>query len=327
VIAAAAALASVAAAQPAYRLVQVPTLGNFGRPIAISHNGTVLGLDGKGYFIWSASKGRIDIHDAGLEGEKTIFPTCVNDSGQVAGEYSLAHDESRAFIWYPKGTFRDIGTLGGTVTSTYGINNYGEVVGSSSTQSGIQHAFAWGTSVPWKSVMQDISAAFPTTQSYAYAVDSFGDVAGQYSGPATLGLPIACEWNCLTGKGLPARFPSTLASAVNDLGHVAGWNKDTDECFFWSPRRGYVPIASGFIEQTLVAMNDHDEVVGGGGLVTPSFLWTASAGFQPLQGLVIPGSPPISNPVGIDDSGNILAQGVRRGEEIIFILMPIKIQP
>ena len=322
VIAAVAALASISAAQPTYRWKQIPTRGGFGRPIAMSRNGTILALDGRGYFTYSEAKGRLSIRTVDLVGAKTLFPTCINSLGEVAGGYSLGHGVSRAFIWYPSGKFLDIGTLGGTISYATAINDFGEVVGYSSTTSAIQHAFTWSEAAPWKGVMRDQSVAFPFSESYAYGVDSYGDVVGEFNGKATQQRSVASEWTTNTGTGLPHFFAPTVATAINDPGHIAGWDATSDRCFFWSKQTGYIPISEGLPDLTPVAINNNDEIVGGGDF-SPGFLWTPTRGLQSLQSLVQPGSPKIGNAVGIDENGDILAEGGPLGG-IIYVLTRTK---
>jgi probable HAF family extracellular repeat protein len=52
----------------------------------------------------------------------------------------------RAVLWEGEGV-TDLGTLGGVFGLAKGINDRGQVVGSSSLASGEEHAFLWGTGV------------------------------------------------------------------------------------------------------------------------------------------------------------------------------------
>jgi len=61
--------------------------------------------------------------DLGASGGGYSYANAMNDIGQISG-YIYTEDTSRAFLW-ENGTMTDLGTLEGSESWAYGINNSG----------------------------------------------------------------------------------------------------------------------------------------------------------------------------------------------------------
>jgi probable HAF family extracellular repeat protein len=116
----------------------------------------------------------------------------------------------------------DLGTLGGGSSSAHGINNAGEVVGTSGTAVPTEgHAFLYSAGL-----MHDLGT-LGGEDSFAYSIDAFGRVTG-YANPDgnTVGRAYLYE----SGTMKPLETLGGLVNqgnSINDSGHVAGWSEIT----------------------------------------------------------------------------------------------------
>jgi probable HAF family extracellular repeat protein len=105
------------------------------------------------------------------------FPTFardINNSGQVVGSFSvdITNYTYEAFLWQD-GTATELGTLGGTNSEAYAVNDVGQVVGKAQTSTGDFHAFFWD------GAMQDLGTLANYTSSVAYGINNRGRVVGK----------------------------------------------------------------------------------------------------------------------------------------------------
>ncbi|MBU8858683.1 hypothetical protein KSK32_15795 [Micromonospora sp. WMMB482] len=142
----------------------------------------------------------------------------VNEAGTVAGTYGYKDWTdppfvNQAFVWRD-GVLRSLGTLGGPTSDAAGINDLGQVVGTSWTADGQFAAFFWDGAAMRRLAT---TSASPTAQ----AVNDSGLVIGT-DGTASR----AMIWPSPTAASqllpLPDGAVSSVAVNVNDTGLIVG---------------------------------------------------------------------------------------------------------
>ena len=152
--------------------------------------------------------------------------TAVNNHNQIAGTIEDMSGTQHAFV-YTATLLMDIGTLGGTSSMAYDINDLGQVVGTAALTDDISsHAFIWQDGV-----MQDLgvlaaSGPAPTATSAALAVNAFGVVVGQSQLDGETHAVLWEDDSMLDlNTLLPVDSPWELlisATGINDLGLIIG---------------------------------------------------------------------------------------------------------
>jgi probable HAF family extracellular repeat protein len=106
----------------------------------------------------------------------------------------------------------DLGTLGGSYSYAYGINDSGQVVGYSRTAGGLDHAFMWSGGT-----MTDLGT-LGGTYSRAYGINSSGKIVG-YSDAVWYNH--AFLWSGGVMTDLTPGLEGSAATAINDSGQIA----------------------------------------------------------------------------------------------------------
>ena len=128
----------------------------------------------------------------------------INDSGVIVG------GPSHAYRW-EEGVIADLGTLGGSSSHAYGINNLGQIIGVAQDSSATNHAFLWE-----EGDMTDLGVGT------AIDINELGQVVGS-SGTAFLWVnDIRTDLGTLGGSRSDVR-------AINDLGQIVGRSYDSSE--------------------------------------------------------------------------------------------------
>ena len=219
--------------------------------------------------------------------------SAFNARGQIA--ISLADENNVTRAWFYDGkSLRDIGTLGGSQSFAYGLNDVGEVAGYSYLAGdATYHAFKWSQ----RSGMRDLGtlagmggSAFSVSGQYQ-PINHRGQVAGASSTQGGAILP--CLWTPGEGMRDLGALPGgeagySIAQAINDAGMVAGQIAGAGgvQPFVWSRRWGLVELgnlggsfggAAGITEDGMVVGNTRtaDEQ-------NRIFVWTRSGGLRDI---------------------------------------------
>lgn len=179
---------------------ELPLIGGdtSGAATAINHRGQIVGISG----ICDQAVGRYTAKHAVLwdDGELTdlgnlgaelwITPMAINQQGEVAGfgatdSSDLDGDFLRAFVWTRKSGIKRIDPLPGDVLSqATGINERGQVVGSSCNASGACRGFLWQDNVI-KNLNSLVPPEFNGLIINAQDINDRGEITGRAFNPVT----------------------------------------------------------------------------------------------------------------------------------------------
>lgn len=214
----------------------------------------------------------------------------VNEVGQVdGGSYTSSVPDPltgippiHAFFW-ENGKMTDIPSLGGAIASASGLNNRGQVVGTSTLAGELtNHPFSW-----YRGVLTDIGT-FGGDNGAAYWVNDSGQVVGEADFPGDA-VHHAFVWENGTMRDLPpvGSAPCSNAFAINSKGQVSGNSTDCN----------------------------------GTGL--GAVLWEANGSTVDLNSFIPPNSGITFNEsVFVGDGGEIAVEGALNGVSRYFILVP-----
>ena len=142
----------------------------------------------------------------------------INDADQITADsfYSAnGASVSRGLIWSSSIGYIDLGTLGGSSSIAYAINNSGQVVGWSRTATGRQDAYIWDP----VNGMQDLGILPGTTRSIAESLNGLGEVVG------TAGTELSFQSRAFLWtptSGMQDLGIAGVAWSINNSGEIVG---------------------------------------------------------------------------------------------------------
>jgi probable HAF family extracellular repeat protein len=231
----------------------------------------------------------------------------INNSGQVAGRSSLSGGIYHACRWEPDGTPTDLGVLFGTSGEGYGINDQGDVTGTTYTSQNTDRVSAFLYN---NSGMHNLGDG--GFEAHGRAVNSAGTVVGYRLNPPDQAVDYRA-FVCDSAEGMrdlpfdPAL--RTYANDINNSGQIVGLAQNTP--YVCDPVFGLIyPFPGGYGEA--MAINDSGEVVGvSGPNSSDPFLWDMQRGLRNLNSMIaspIHGDRVIA--LDISDAGQILVGAV-----------------
>lgn len=267
--------------------------------------------------------------DLGTLGGDLSSAFASNGSGQIVGysqvtgltnlDHQRGNDAYHAFL-YSGGIMADLGTLGGTRSQAFSINDHGQIVGGSTTTTiPEQHAFLYSGGV-----MNDLGT-LGGSQSIALGINQSGQIVGYSATTGNLGtrgfLYSGGAMNDIGTLG----GSSSYAYGLNDSGEVVGYSNTTagtQHAFLYTGGAMVDLGTLGGVESYAYGVNNSGEIVGS--LYSPgssrAFLYSGGSMID-LNSLLPAGSDwSLNNAVAINDSGLILGDGFINGETHAFLL-------
>lgn len=297
----------------------ITDLGLFNNNIAaINDNGQVVLNNSSGGHLWS-------------NGSLTPFGVStqalgINNSGQVVGGApNPSGYDGQAVLW-SNGTGYGLGTLGGSGSWAYDINDSGEVVGWARANGEVgsgNHAFIYSEGVNGDWVMSNVMGVPMSVNSLAYAINNSGQVAGAVTGYATSEAFVASN-GIVTYLGTFGGNESA-AYDINNNGQVVGMAELSGgryNAFLYSNGSMINLVNNPHMYSSAWAINDSNQVVGQMG--ASAFLYSNGSlqDLNILAGAQVAGWQ-LGTALDINNNGQIVGLGSYGGQSHAYLLTPV----
>jgi len=252
----------------------------------------------------------------GLGGSDYTTAFGINDVGDVVGGSNTA-TAVRAFRTTQAGATGELPPLAGDTASTaFALNKPGQAVGFSSGPGG-ERAVLWAAN----GTVTALPGASSAQTSRALGINEQGDVVGAWDTGSGLRAILWPRGGLAQDLGALPGHTTSEAVAVNARGDVIGYSADAigaRRATLWplggaSFDLGTLP--GGDFSQAL-GINDAGDIVGTStsSVGSRAVIWTSS-GLQDLNDLIAPSSIVLTQAVGINAAGMVVAIGRDAGDE------------
>jgi probable HAF family extracellular repeat protein len=171
-------------------------------------------------FLWTKAGGIEDLN------QQLFAVSRINDRGQIAGVDGFNH----ATVLTKANGIEDLGTLGGSASEATDLNNFGQVVGSSSLSGDNEsHAFLWSKATG----MEDLGSL--GGNSFASGINDFGQVVGESCTDSLCSSAHVFLWTRFGGMQDLGTLPGgdyAIPKAINDRGQVVGGACIDSPCYY-----------------------------------------------------------------------------------------------
>jgi probable HAF family extracellular repeat protein len=213
----------------------------------------------------------------------------LNNKGCIVGQlHNPLEALPHAFVWPSGQEIQDLGTLGGSISNAFYVNDSSQVVGTAHVDQSATHGFLWDRSEG----MRDLGT-LGGRDSVARSINNNCQIVGSSyvgAGEPKQEAERAFLWTSAGGMtNLGSQFEGwSRAIAINNAGVVLGWRlrKGVVCSFVWSPELGVIDIV-GEGERAFFpcAINDSGLVIGEGDDSAGkrrAFSWTREEGLRQL---------------------------------------------
>ena len=328
---------SARAQTPAYTVTDLGTFGG-ARTAAFSINksGQVAGfsqtVDGRSQaFVYIDGT----LFNLGTAGGADSYAYRISDSGFVIGRSQNADGQNRAFVTILNGSMFDISSLdrrlGGSFSVATGVNGTGQVVGYFHTANG--HMAARNRVFLYSDHRITDLGTFGGEDGIISAINDSGQMVGSYGREAKADYADRVAFLYSGGKVISLGTLGgkvTAAMDINNSGQVVGYAQTRDgenHAFIYAAGvMSDLGMLPGGTQSFAYAINDSGQVVGASdSVVSTLHAFVYSAGVMKDLNSLIPANSGwvLTEARGINNSGQIVGNGIRDGHQRAFLLNPI----